>query len=104
MKLEKTLRFRCYDCAYLAPVDVFKGICHITKKMVMLDDPACSNFKAVEKCKFCKNFQPLENEEDLGLCMGKELTYPELITKTCEMFEWRDELVKLFKIASTSPR
>jgi len=81
---------RCADCDHFIPVDVFNGICHINKRTVKTDDPACKECAPVKRCKFCKHYSP--REEYLGLCKGEELTYPDLVTRTCEMFEWRSHL------------
>jgi len=78
---------RCADCDHFVPVDVFKGLCHVNKRTVQVDDLACEECGPVRKCKFCKDYSP--KEEYLGLCKGEELTYPDLVTRTCEMFEWR---------------
>jgi hypothetical protein len=62
---------------------------------VQTDEPACGKYAPVRKCKFCKHYSP--KEEYLGLCKGQELTYPDLVTKTCEMFEWRPDLSNIEK-------
>lgn len=81
---------RCADCDHYVPVDVFKGLCHLSKHSVRVDDPACEECAPVKKCKFCKHYS--SKEEYLGMCKGEELTYPDLVTRTCEMFEWRSDL------------
>jgi UDP-N-acetylglucosamine pyrophosphorylase len=91
--MSKARIFRCPDCDYFIPVDVFKGICHITKDLVMMENEICKEFAPVKKCKFCRHYT--EKEEDLGLCKGKVLTYPDLVSKTCEMFEWKADIGRL---------
>jgi len=75
---------RCADCDFYVPIDVFKGVCHINKKMVLTDDEPCEACEPVRKCKFCSNFS--STEENLGLCKGSAIAYPEMIARTCEMF------------------
>lgn len=75
------------DCRNYAPVDVVKGICHRTKELVLADDENCEHFAATQKCKFCNHF--VSSGQYLGTCdaePGKPMTYPDLITVTCEKF------------------
>ncbi len=81
---------RCADCEHFIPVDVFKGLCQVSKKTVLTDDPPCKDCTPAKKCKFCKHYSP--RDEHLGMCKAKEITYPELATKTCEMFGWSSDL------------
>jgi hypothetical protein len=84
--MSQVLVQRCADCDHYIPVDVFKGLCEVNKGTVQIDDPACKECAPVKKCKFCKHYSP--KEECLGFCKAEELTYPDLVTRTCEMFEW----------------
>jgi len=75
------------DCRNSAAVDVAKGICHRTKGLVLADAEQCEHFIATQKCKFCDHF--VEGVQYLGTCNAvprKPMTYPDLITVTCEMF------------------
>ncbi len=75
------------DCRNYAPIDVVKGICHRTKEFVLADVNHCEHFLATQKCKFCKHF--VAGRPYLGSCgaiSGKPMTYPDLITVTCENF------------------
>lgn len=75
------------DCRNYAPLDVAKGICHRTKEVVLADAEHCEDFKATQKCKFCKHF--VGTGQHLGVCdavPGRPMTYPELISVTCENF------------------
>ncbi len=77
------------DCRNYAPVDVAKGLCHRTKQLVLADDDHCEHFTATRKCKFCAHYIP-GAEQFIGVCgavPGKPMTYPDLITVTCEHFE-----------------
>ena len=94
------MELRCRDCIHFLPVDVFKGICHLDKPFVEAESEICERFEPVPKCKFCMHYRPLEGNKYLGMCKDKEFTYPDLIAKTCEMFEWKEKsrfLIKLGK-------
>ena len=77
------------DCENYLTIDVFKGLCSLTKAMVMADDGACESFHQARKCKLCKKYTP--TEETLGMCMDKAVAYPEMYAKTCEWFEQKDQ-------------
>jgi 4-hydroxyphenylacetate decarboxylase small subunit len=75
------------DCRNYAPVDVAKGVCHRTKELVLADADHCEHCVATPKCKFCDHF--VAGREYLGTCHAvpaKPMTYPDLITVTCENF------------------
>jgi hypothetical protein len=92
--------YKCSDCSKLIHVDVFKGICRISKERISIDEEACKEFEPIKKCKFCKHYEPSE-EEFIGKCKGKAITYPDLIAKTCEEFDWKEDLKKEFSLLST---
>ena len=80
------------DCRNYAPVDVAKGICHVSKQMVLADGAACERFERLPKCKHCSEYAPGE-EEHLGTCAAsptQPMTYPDLSGVTCEWFSWKD--------------
>lgn len=84
--------YKNLDCRNYAPVDVAKGICHIRKQMVLADDEACEKFEKLPRCKYCVKFTP-DNEEYLGTCgasPNQPMTYPDLISVTCEWFSWKE--------------
>ena len=74
-------------CKYYLATDVFKGICKRTKDHINADEPVCSNFEKAPKCKHCKHFS-LQND-DLGLCRGKTVAYPDMQAVTCKDFAWK---------------
>lgn len=79
------------DCRNYAPVDVVKGICHLTKEAVLGDEEQCDKFEKIPKCKFCDNFIP-GGKEQLGSCgaePSKPMTYPDLVGVTCGQFSWK---------------
>lgn len=81
-----------FDCQNYAPVDVAKGICHMRKQIVLADGETCEMFEKLPKCKHCANYTPSE-EEYLGICSGSStqvMTYPDLISVTCEWFSWKE--------------
>lgn len=77
------------DCEEYVPVDVFKGLCHKDKQLVMADEKACKSFKAVQKCKRCTNYK--SSGDNLGRCMDKADAYPEMVSKTCGDFKPKKE-------------
>ncbi len=82
---------RHMHCRNYAPVDVVKGICHVTKEIVQADDGACPAFDRLPRCAECKRYVSGEAEY-VGACSaepGAPMTYPDLIAVTCESFEWR---------------
>ncbi len=79
---------RHYDCRNYAPVDVAKGICHRTKELVLADGDHCEYFIPTQKCKFCSHYIA-GTEQFIGVCAvgpTRSMTYPDLITVTCEQF------------------
>ena len=72
------------DCKYYLATDVFKGICKRTKDKINADESACSKFDKAPKCKHCKHFTIKDN--NLGLCMEKTTSYPDMQAVTCKDF------------------
>lgn len=78
------------DCIHLATIDVAKGICHLTKKTVLIDTPICPKFAPLKKCGNCKNFQKDKTDSNLGVCAAEKhlpWTYPDLIAQSCAMYQ-----------------
>jgi len=76
----------CKDCKFYLPVDVFRGMCKMSKEKINPDDPFCAKAEQMKKCKFCSNYQ---SEKDfLGKCMGTNLAYPDMIAGKCADFQW----------------
>lgn len=79
------------DCRNFAPVDVVKGICHVSKELVSADGDTCDHFEKMPRCKFCQHYAPTR-EEFIGTCTatpGQLMTYPDLSGVTCEFFAWK---------------
>jgi hypothetical protein len=76
----------CKDCRYYLPVDVFKGICKLSKQMIGPDDMGCDQAERQAKCKFCQHYTP--EKEYLGKCRGTALAYPDLNAGKCADFLW----------------
>jgi 4-hydroxyphenylacetate decarboxylase small subunit len=76
----------CQDCRYYLPVDVFRGLCKITKEPTGPDTPLCAKAERIAKCKFCDNF--IIGKDYLGKCMGTTLAYPDMIASKCADFKW----------------
>ena len=78
--------YSCKDCKFYLPVDVFRGICKMSKEKIGPDDLFCDKGAKNAKCKFCSNYT---NEKDyLGKCMGTKLAYPDMIATKCADFRW----------------
>ena len=78
------------DTRNYAPIDVIKGIDLWTKEIVLGDEPAPEGAEIMPKCKFCKNFTPMEDY--LGTCEAskndpKFMAYGDMNATTCSMFE-----------------
>ncbi len=79
----------CKDCRYYLPVDVFRGMCKLSKDAIGPDSPLCAKVEKIAKCKFCKNYS---SEKDfLGKCMGTTLAYPDMIGSKCADFQWLNQ-------------
>jgi hypothetical protein len=79
----------CKDCKYYLPVDVFSGMCKLSKERIGPDDPLCAKVEKIAKCKFCSNYTP--EKDFLGKCMGNTLAYPDLIAAKCADFQWYNQ-------------
>lgn len=81
--------FKHNDCRNFVAVDVVKGICRITNKLVFIDTDVCPKFEAVAKCKNCTNF--LEPDKDnIGTCKCSSVgywTFGENFALNCEGYK-----------------
>lgn len=80
------------ECHNYAPIDVVKGICHLSKEAVLADDDACPSLERLPRCLDCQLFTPAE-EEYIGTCGAtpdRPMTYPDLVAVACEWFKRRD--------------
>jgi 4-hydroxyphenylacetate decarboxylase small subunit len=75
---------RHFDCKYYLNSDVFKGICKRDKSTINADDASCENFEKAQKCRDCSNYS--HTSADMGTCMNKYETYPEMNAATCNDF------------------
>lgn len=83
--------FKHIDCRNFAALDVVKGICHLTKEVVLADEACCENFEKLARCKFCSFYS--SEKEYLGICKADKsnpMAYPDMISTTCENFKWLD--------------
>jgi 4-hydroxyphenylacetate decarboxylase small subunit len=82
---------RHMDCRNFAPLDVVKGLCHLSKEKVIADQPSCEHFDRLPKCRHCAKFAD-SGEQHLGTCTAEEtaaMAYPEMVATTCEWFGWK---------------
>jgi 4-hydroxyphenylacetate decarboxylase small subunit len=85
-KMEKLLY---KDTRNYVPIDVIKGIDHLTGLIVMADDEAPKDYEVMPKCKNCINFRT--DGEQMGICEcslnePKFFAYPDMVAVTCEMY------------------
>lgn len=80
------MNFTCKDCLYFLPVDVFMGLCKISKDKITADDAGCAKAEKIPKCKFCVNYS--EDRDYLGKCMDSALAYPDMVAVKCQDFRW----------------
>ena len=87
--ITEPMPYLCKDCRFYLPIDVFTGICKITRAKLTPDDAFCDKAEKMPKCKFCEHFTPERNY--LGLCMGNTLCYPDLVAVQCADFTWEKQ-------------
>lgn len=85
-KMEKVL-YR--DARNYVPIDVIRGIDHLTGETVLADKEAPKDYEIMPKCKYCQNFK--DNSEQIGICEAsmnepKFFAYPDMVAVTCEMY------------------
>ena len=79
------------DCKNYVNLDCEKGICNVTKTLVMLDgegSATCPRFEEAPKCRNCKNFSN-PDKYDIGKCTGFEKeawAYATCSAYTCERY------------------
>lgn len=76
----------CKDCRFFLPVDVFGGLCKLSKKKITQDDQACGKAEKIAKCKFCAHYS--SEREYLGKCMEMSMAYPDMVAVKCADFRW----------------
>ncbi len=78
------------DTRNYAPIDVTKGIDHLTGEIVMADAEAPEGYEVMPKCKNCANFKV--DGEQMGICEAsmndpKFFAYPDMVATTCGMYK-----------------
>jgi len=78
------------DTRNYTPIDVTKGIDHVTGNIVLADNEAPAGYEIMPKCKNCSNFSA--DGEQMGICEAsmdepKFFTYPELVAVSCNMYD-----------------
>ncbi len=76
----------CKDCKFYLPVDVFQGICKVSKGRTGPDEHFCDKADRIPKCRFCSRYNA--EKDYLGKCMETTLAYPDMIASKCADFEW----------------
>ena len=80
------------DCRNFAAMDVTKGICHLSKAVVLADLEACAEFQLLPRCRNCKAFEASRETAELGVCgrstqEPKFFAYPDLAAVTCADYQ-----------------
>ena len=84
------MEITCKDCRYFLPVDVFHGMCKLSKEKISPDDGCCDKMERIAKCKFCAIYT---SEKDyLGKCKGTILAFPDMIASKCADFQWYKQI------------
>ena len=83
---KKDGEYCCRDCKFYLSVDVFRGLCKLSKEKIFPDDAFCKDAEKLSKCKFCLNYTA--EKEHLGTCKGSLLAYPDMVAAKCTDFEW----------------
>ncbi len=78
------------DTRNYTPIDVTKGIDHVTGNIVLADNEAPAGYEVMPKCKNCSNFTA--GADHMGICEAsmnepKFFTYPDLVAVTCGMYK-----------------
>lgn len=79
------------DCKNYINLDCEKGVCALTKTLVMLEgegSATCPRFEQAPKCGNCKNFVQ-DGEYNIGTCSGFEKSawaYSTCDAYTCEKY------------------
>jgi 4-hydroxyphenylacetate decarboxylase small subunit len=87
-----TTKLSCRDCLDFAPIDVVKGMCHVSKTIKLGDDEQCSGFTQMPKCKHCTQFTADSTIVEMGVCQAsttdpKFFAFPDMVSVTCEWFQ-----------------
>jgi len=87
-----TTKLNHRDCHNYAPIDVVKGMCHVTKTIVLSDDEQCSDFSLMPKCKNCTQFTVDASTVEMGICEAstmepKFFAFPDMVSVTCEFYK-----------------
>ncbi len=89
-----TVKLNHRDCQNFAAIDVSKGICHLTKNIVLSDTEQCPDCAPLRKCSGCKQFAATKDAIEMGVCNAsrndpKFFAYPDMVATTCEMYQGR---------------
>ncbi len=77
------------NCHNFAPVDVAKGICHLSGEMISSDESGCEHFSPLPRCDSCRNYRKDSPEAHTGTCDAssqKFLAYADMCAVTCEHY------------------
>jgi 4-hydroxyphenylacetate decarboxylase small subunit len=87
-----TTKLNHRDCHNYAPIDVVKGMCHVTKTIKLGDEEQCGDFSLMPKCKHCTQFTADTETVEMGVCQAstmepKFFAFPDMVSVTCEYYK-----------------
>ena len=80
------------DCRNFAPIDVVKGICHRDKDERAADEPACTRFELLPRCRDCARFEQDRKIVGSGVCLASDaippfMAYADMVARLCEDYQ-----------------
>lgn len=77
------------NCRNFAPLDVVKGICHLTEEVIPADAPSCSRFDRLPRCQTCSHYKTDGETVGVGACGASPqafMAYLEMAASTCASY------------------
>lgn len=81
------------DCINFAPIDVAKGVCHLSGVLTASDERTCLSYKSLPKCENCLNYKELSVEDGTGECTAERtnfMAYKDMTAVTCKWHKQKD--------------
>jgi 4-hydroxyphenylacetate decarboxylase small subunit len=80
------------DCCNYAPLDADKGLCLMSKDVILADGQSCEQFSLLPRCRCCVHYQPDANQPQVGICKRSPnlfMAYADMTAKTCADYQSR---------------
>jgi len=77
------------DCRNFAPLDVVKGICHLTEEIILAGTPSCFRFERLPRCHSCSHYKTDGVTMGVGECGASPqafMAYGEMAASTCASY------------------